>query len=104
MSKIQLSRFIQKHNLLIVRCPKLMNHPGGLVLEHPPSQIREIGHEGVVVKRRHQHLSLSISLANPHEPEIVKPSQNAQDAIGKMLMTTWTLNLPPPQKIIHKMY
>jgi hypothetical protein len=83
---------------------KLGNHTGSLVLEHPPSRIREIGHEGVVVKRHHQHLSMSISLTNPHEPGVVKPGQNAQEAIGKTLMTTWTLDLPPSAKMIHKMY
>jgi hypothetical protein len=84
--------------------PKLANHPTGLVLEHPLCRIKQIDHEGVVVKRRHQHLSSVFSLPNCHEPGVVLPAQNAQDAIGKTIMRTWSHDLPPPTKMIsHKL-
>jgi hypothetical protein len=84
--------------------PKFANHPTGLVLERHLCRIRQIDHEGVVVKRRHRHLSSVFSLPNCHEPGVVLPAQNAQDAIGKTIMRTWSHDLPPPTKMIsHKL-
>jgi hypothetical protein len=52
----------------------------------------------------HQHLSSVLSLANFHESGVVLPAQNAQDAIGKTVMSTRSLNLPPLPKWFHTNY
>jgi hypothetical protein len=41
---------------------------------------------------------------NCHKPSVAVPAQNAQKAIGKTIMSTLSLNLPPLGKMIsHKL-